>query len=199
MKTMTLEVRGLFEELDHLAVERHLAVLHGVHRAEANPASPSVTVRYDETMMDEETLRRTIENCGFHCAGEQLPDHICKMDHKDLAGHKPHAAHGAGHDMAAMVKDMRNRFWVALLFTIPIFTYSPMGGMFTPPTPPFGLRLDLWLFFLGSAAIVWPSTSTSILWLPVALTTVPFLMSVVMTCLLSVSPVGPVAASHPVP
>ena len=31
MKTMTLEVRGLFEELDHLAVERHLAVLHGVH------------------------------------------------------------------------------------------------------------------------------------------------------------------------
>jgi len=174
MKTMTLEVRGLFEELDHLAVERHLAVLHGVHRAEANPASPSVTVRYDETMMDEETLRRTIENCGFHCAGEQLPDHICKMDHKDLAGHKPHAAHGAkapasheeiahemghgaGHDMAAMVKDMRNRFWVALLFTIPIFTYSPMGGMFTPPTPPFGLRLDLWLFFLGSAAIVWPS------------------------------------------
>tara|TARA_R110002073_G_scaffold239510_1_gene401178 strand:- start:2903 stop:4942 length:2040 start_codon:yes stop_codon:yes gene_type:complete len=56
-----------------------------------------------------------------------------------------------------MVRDMRNRFWVALLFTIPIFTYSPMGGLFTPPAPPFGLELDLWLFFLGSAAIIWPS------------------------------------------
>jgi Cu2+-exporting ATPase len=60
-------------------------------------------------------------------------------------------------DMASMVRDMRNRFWVALLFTIPIFTYSPMGGLFTPPAPPFGLELDLWLFFLGSAAIIWPS------------------------------------------
>lgn len=174
MKTLTLEVRGLFEELDHLGVERHLAVLHGVHRAEANPASASVTVRYDETLVDEDTLRRAIESCGFHCAGEQLPNHICEMDHKGLAGHRIHASHGAkapaphqemahemghgaGHDMAAMVKDMRNRFWVALLFTIPIFIYSPMGGMFTPPAPPFGLRLDLWLFFLGSAAIVWPS------------------------------------------
>ena len=174
MKTLTLEVRGLFEKLDHLAVERHLVALDGVERAEANPASASVTVRYDEKLVDENTLRGSIENCGFHCAGEQLPDHICKMDHMGHAGHEAHTGHGAkappsheemahemghgaGHDMAAMVKDMRNRFWVALLFTIPIFIYSPMGGMFTPPAPPFGLRLDLWLFFLGSAAIVWPS------------------------------------------
>ena len=66
-------------------------------------------------------------------------------------------AHGGGKDMAGMVRDMRNRFWVALLFTVPIFIYSPMGGMFTPPAPPLGLRLDLWLFVLGSAAILWPS------------------------------------------
>ncbi len=65
--------------------------------------------------------------------------------------------HGSGMDMADMVRDMRNRFWIALVFTIPIFIYSPMGGMFTPPAPPFGLDLDLWLFFLGSIAIVYPS------------------------------------------
>src|SRR3546814_1621288 len=46
--------------------------------------------------------------------------------------------HGAGMDMQAMVRDMRNRFWIALIFTVPIFIYSPMGGMFTPPAPPFG-------------------------------------------------------------
>lgn len=171
MKTLTLEVRGLFEELDHLAVERHVSALHGVHRAEANPASASVTVQYDETVVNEEALRKAIDACGFHCAGERMPNHICQMDH---TGHEDHAAHGAigpvakdamahemghggGMEMADMVRDMRNRFWVALLFTIPIFIYSPMGGMFTPPAPPFGLRLDLWLFFLGSAGIVWPS------------------------------------------
>ena len=177
MKTSTLEVRGLFEELDHLGVESHLMALAGVERAEANPASASVTVRYDETVVDEATLRGAIETCGFHCAGEQLPSHICKMDHEDHAGHgaqsghgthggkapAPHddmaheMGHGAGHDLAAVVRAMRNRFWVALLFTVPIFIYSPMGGLFTPPAPPFGLRLDLWLFFLGSAAIIWPS------------------------------------------
>ena len=171
MKTLTLEVRGLFEELDHLAVERHVSALDGVHRAEANPASASVTVQYDETVVNEEALRKAIDACGFHCAGERMPNHICQMDH---TGHEDHAAHGAtgpvakdamahemghggGMEMADMVRDMRNRFWVALLFTIPIFIYSPMGGMFTPPVPPFGLRLDLWLFFLGSAGIVWPS------------------------------------------
>ncbi len=64
--------------------------------------------------------------------------------------------HGGG-DMAAMVRDMRNRFWICLVFTVPIFLYAPMGGFFTPPAPPFGLKLDLWLFFLASAAILYPS------------------------------------------
>jgi Cu2+-exporting ATPase len=65
--------------------------------------------------------------------------------------------HGAGMDMQAMVRDMRNRFWIALIFTIPIFVYSPMGEMFTPPAPPFGVRLDLWLFLLATVAVVYPS------------------------------------------
>ena len=64
--------------------------------------------------------------------------------------------HG-GHDLSAMVRDMRNRFLICLVFTVPIFVYAPMGGFFTPPAPPFGIKLDLWLFFLASAAIVYPS------------------------------------------
>jgi P-type Cu2+ transporter len=35
--------------------------------------------------------------------------------------------HGAGMDMQAMVRDMRNRFWISLVFSVPIFAYSPMG------------------------------------------------------------------------
>lgn len=87
-------------------------------------------------------------------------------------GHEGHAAHGAhptmsvdmahemghdGTDMAAMVRDMRNRFWICLVFTVPIFIYAPMGGMFEPPTPPFGLDINLWLFFFSSAAVLYPS------------------------------------------
>lgn len=64
--------------------------------------------------------------------------------------------HGAGMDMQAMVRDMRNRFWISLVFTVPIFIYSPMGNMFTPPAPPFGISLNVWLFFFASAAILYP-------------------------------------------
>src|SRR5450759_991089 len=64
--------------------------------------------------------------------------------------------HG-GKDLPTMVRDTRNRFWVCLFFTVPIFVYAPMGGFFKPPTPPFGLDLNVWLFFFASAAILYPS------------------------------------------
>ena len=86
------------------------------------------------------------------------------------AGHKPPAgaapamsadmAHEMGHgggDLGSMVRDMRNRFWICLVFTIPIFVYAPMGGMWQAPAPPFGLELNLWLFFFATAAVVYPS------------------------------------------
>jgi Cu2+-exporting ATPase len=87
------------------------------------------------------------------------------------AGHEGHAkpgaepakagdmAHEMGHggkDLPAMVRDMRNRFWICLIFAVPIFIYSPMGDLFKPPAPPFGLELNLWLLFLASAAILYP-------------------------------------------
>ena len=175
MSTVTLEVGGLFEELDHLGLEKQLSAEKGVRRASANPASGSVTVDYDETITSVERLRRKVNSCGFRCRGSVTPRHVCEpaapaevrpapTSHRGHGGGTPaqdemahELGHGSGMDMAAMVRDMRNRFWIALVFTIPIFIYSPMGGIFTPPAPPFGLDLDLWLFFLGSIAIVYPS------------------------------------------
>ncbi|HLC09477.1 MAG TPA: copper-translocating P-type ATPase, partial [Methyloceanibacter sp.] len=81
-------------------------------------------------------------------------EHAVHAGQKDEMAHE--MGHGAGMDMQAMVRDMRNRFWISLIFTVPIFIYSPMGNMFTPPAPPFGLDLDLWLFFFASAAILYP-------------------------------------------
>jgi P-type Cu2+ transporter len=64
--------------------------------------------------------------------------------------------HGAGMDMQAMVRDMRNRFWISLVFSVPIFLYSPMGMDFISLKPPFGMDLNVVLFFLASAAIIYP-------------------------------------------
>ena len=64
--------------------------------------------------------------------------------------------HGAGHDLPAMVRDMRNRFWIALAFSVPVFLFQPMGLDVIKVSPPFGMRLDLVLFFLASGAILYP-------------------------------------------
>ena len=84
---------------------------------------------------------------------------------KPVAEHAEHAVeamahemgHGEGHDMQAMARDMRNRFWVAFAFTLLILPYSPMGLDIEPLKPPFGLALDQWLFIPASAAVLWPS------------------------------------------
>ena len=180
--TATLGFGAFADRLGHLGIEMQLTRQPGVASAVANPAGGSVTVTFDPGVTSVEALRRIVEDCGFHCAGEVRPRHVCAPRAGDAAGPRPpaggdghggHASaapaaarsghdemahemgHGAG-DMQAMVHDMRNRFWVALVFTIPIFVWSPMGGMFTPPAPPFGLRLDVWLFILATAAVIWP-------------------------------------------
>jgi Cu2+-exporting ATPase len=168
MKTATLEVKGLFEGLDHLGVEKRIGALPGVQHAHANPASLSVTVHYDGAVTDEAALREAVRECGYHCRGEMQPDHVCKLEEPDAhAGHAVQPGtrdemahdmgHGAGMDMAGMVRDMRNRFFVCLAFSIPLFLWMPMGLPLPTPPLPFGLRLDQWLFVLASGAVLWPS------------------------------------------
>lgn len=93
-------------------------------------------------------------------------DHVHPTTHEAKGRAPGHAAHdqmvhemghGGGMDMKEMVRDMRNRFWICLVFTIPIFLYAPMGMQIPMPAPPFGLAMNQWLFLLASAAILYPS------------------------------------------
>lgn len=73
---------------------------------------------------------------------------------RDAMAHE--MGHGAGMDMQGMVKDMRNRFLVSLVFALPIFAMEPMGLGEPWLRPPFGLSEDVAMFFLASAAILYP-------------------------------------------
>ena len=191
MKTVTIEIGGLLSALSARGVEKQLAMLTGVHKAEVNYVAGSATVVYDETVTDLKAIKARVQECGYHCTGEMLPKHVCVPEdppaaaiapaaaagrmHEGRAAHAGHEmsaepaapagkveamAHEMGHggrDLPAMVRDMRDRFWVCLIFTVPIFVYAPMGDLFAAPAPPFGLALNLWLFFLASAAILYPS------------------------------------------
>ena len=64
--------------------------------------------------------------------------------------------HGAGMDMQEMVKDMRNRFLISLVFTLPILAMDPMGLSAPLFEPPFGLSMNVTMFLFASAAILYP-------------------------------------------
>ncbi|WP_239309613.1 copper-translocating P-type ATPase [Frankia sp. Cj3] len=65
----------------------------------------------------------------------------------------------AGMSMAAMVADMRNRFLVAALFSIPILLWSAIGRdvLGFDVAAPFGLRDDVFQLILSLPVIFWAS------------------------------------------
>jgi P-type Cu2+ transporter len=182
--TAVLEAGGMLRASEKNVVEAVIGRRPGVVEVEANPVSQTATVTYDPTETSVEELRRWVEECGYHCAGQSVPEHICDpMTEPDPEVAEPQApapparhphvhapspeetarppdevmGHG-GHaemSMAAMVADMRNRFIVALLFSIPIVLWSPIGrDVFGFDVGvPFGLREDVFTLILSLTVI----------------------------------------------
>jgi Cu2+-exporting ATPase len=173
--TVVLHVGGLHYASEKAVVERMLGQQAGVLSVEANPVAQTATVSFDPSRTAVDELQRWVEECGFHCAGRSVPGHVCDpMAHEghDAPAHDHAAmeraddAHGHGHgghagmSMDAMVRDMRNRFLVALVFAIPIAVWSPLGEWLfgsTPPTP-FGISDEVWQLLLSLPVIFYSSS-----------------------------------------
>jgi Cu2+-exporting ATPase len=207
--TVVLEVSGVQWATSKNVAEAVLSRRPGVLEVEVNPVAQTATVTYDPERTSVVELAGWVRDCGYHCAGQSVPEHICdplaepaahaeKHDHlhpghqipadDHHSGHqqvitdapaeqtKPiptlHADHAAGTPMAPqhamghgghhggmamddMVRDMRNRFLVAALLSIPILLWSPIGRQvigFSVPAP-FGLRDDVFALILSLPVI----------------------------------------------
>jgi P-type Cu2+ transporter len=75
----------------------------------------------------------------------------------DMAAMAHEMGHGGGMSMDTMVRDMRNRFWVAFLLAIPVFLYSPLfTDYFGIQLPrPFGLSNALLSFLFATPAVLY--------------------------------------------
>jgi Cu2+-exporting ATPase len=87
-----------------------------------------------------------------------MPDHPAHSGvvADDAMSHDMHMGHGMGMDPRAMARDMRNRFLIALLFTIPVLLLSPMAGFEPVIQLPASVNRDVVLFVLASGAILYP-------------------------------------------
>jgi Cu2+-exporting ATPase len=183
--TAVLEASGMLRASEKAVVEAAIGRRPGVKAVEANPVSQTATVTYDPAETSVEELRSWVIDCGYHCAGQSVPEHICdplmepdpgaetaveappshvheeapsvaapeetKRAPDEVMGHGGHAEMS----MAAMVADMRNRFFVALAFSIPIVMWSPIGrDVFGFDVGvPLGLREDVFTLILSLPVI----------------------------------------------
>jgi cation transport ATPase len=112
------------------------------------------------------TLHATIPHADERMpALEHVDGHLEGMAHERLEAVPAHAMAGMGpmeHDMSnpAMAKqmeaDMRNRFFVSLVLTIPVILYSPLGvNLFKLHLPtPFGINPN-WVLLILATPVVW--------------------------------------------
>ena len=75
--TTVLHVGGLNWASEKEVVERVLGRRPGVRLVEANPVSQTANVSFDTAKTSVADLRRWVEECGFHCAGQSVPEHTC--------------------------------------------------------------------------------------------------------------------------
>ncbi|RWR22663.1 heavy metal translocating P-type ATPase [Agrococcus lahaulensis] len=218
-RTAVIEVAGVHWGSSKAVAEATLSRQPGVLQVEVNPVSQTANVTFDPAMTSIADLAKWVRECGYHCAGQSVPDHICdpmddggsggaahaghavagdhsghgaaavtaaptqdRADHtghagaaaragagpdsepRDAGSHEGHGTpvtrnaqevmgHGGGHgaSMASMIRDMRNRFLVAALLSVPITLWSPIGREvlgFSVPAP-FGLRDDVFMLILS--------------------------------------------------
>jgi Cu2+-exporting ATPase len=185
--TAVIEVSGVHWASSKAVTEAVLSRRPGVVAVDANPVAQTATVTYDPTRTSVADLAGWVRDCGYHCAGQSVPDHVCDpmaepagpahTGHDGHGGHLPaavdhpgahggttqrtsqeamgHGGHHGGMSMDDMVRDMRNRFWVAAVLSVPVLLWSPIGREvfgFTVPAP-FGLRDDVFSLLLSLPVI----------------------------------------------
>lgn len=186
MKTVTMPVKGLNFAGCAREIEKRLGKVQAIKSVEASYVSQTATITYDPAQISEEELRTLVSDCGFAC-GEPLmitgnavtaetADHIPLSPgapgvqvpamlprHEHTVPSPAHHMDGMAHDMSdpamarAMEADMRTRFFVALVLTIPVIFYSALGVRFFGvhlPTP-FGVSPNLVLLVLCTPIVWW--------------------------------------------
>ncbi|MBA3744609.1 heavy metal-associated domain-containing protein [Sporichthya sp.] len=75
--TVVLDVRGILRASEQAVVAAALRRRPGVLEVEVNPVAQSATVRFDLAATSLAQLREWVRDCGYHCAGQSVPTHLC--------------------------------------------------------------------------------------------------------------------------
>ena len=96
---------------------------------------------------------RAVDSDANHKGHEIHDDGTAQSPHEMMG----HGGHSAGMSMTGMVNDMRNRFLVAVVFSIPILLWSPIGRdvLRFNVVAPFNIRDDIFQLIFSLPVIGW--------------------------------------------
>ena len=75
--TVVVHTGGLNWATEKSVVERVLSRRPGVLAVDANPVAQTASVTIDPQATSIADLQGWIRDCGLHCAGRSVPDHVC--------------------------------------------------------------------------------------------------------------------------
>lgn len=75
--TAIVDVSGLQWASQQSVIDVILRRRPGVLEVQVNPVAQTATVRFDPARTSLAQLRKWIQDCGYHCAGQSVPAHIC--------------------------------------------------------------------------------------------------------------------------
>ena len=157
-----VDFAGAYAEIEYHGdmIDEHgiRALVDSTHRCTCDdaPGPPADTTHLKHrAQMAPITMGTTHDRMQF-----ELPSTSAHESHEEE--HAAASAHaGMDHDMSdprtakAMEADMRNRFFVALVLTIPAVLYSPLGTDFFGIDLPAGPIGNNWLLFAFTTPVVW--------------------------------------------
>src|SRR5215213_9229670 len=76
-QTVVLEVAGVHWASEKAVAEAVLRRRPGVLHVEVNPVGQTATVTYDPAQTSVAQLSGWVRDCGYHCAGQSVPRHVC--------------------------------------------------------------------------------------------------------------------------
>lgn len=120
MKTQKFDVTGMTCSACSTRVEKNVGKTDGVIEANVNLLTNSMTVKYDESVLNEGSIIKVVEDTGYGANSADAKRVQAKKDSK--SGDK------------SEINEMKKRLIVSFVFAIPLF-YISMGHMLNWPLP----------------------------------------------------------------
>ena len=127
MKDKKFTVTGMTCSACSAQVEKSVGKIKGIEKVDVNLLRNSMTVQYDEALIDENTIIKTVEDAGYKAFTHTHTDN-------DKEKAPPYSAKPGVNNIGDEINFIKNRLLVSLLFSIPLM-YISMGHMFGFPQP----------------------------------------------------------------